>query len=219
MRLALRSVLATLVGYVLGNLPSAAVAQRAARGNHDLATEGTGNPGAANAAQVLGPGWGVTVSVADVAKATLAARLGGRLAGAHGANVAATAAVIGHCHPIGRAGGKGVAASIGHVIGTVPAYLPLDIVAAATTAKLPWFRHRTRAATSAGSIVWIATTTVWWRRRWPNPGAAPVTWTLPAGAVVSSAVIARRFKAEAARVDAHNGTIQNAGSARGEVAP
>lgn len=204
MRLAVRLVLAATVGYGLGNVPSAAVAQRLAGGQHDLATEGTGNPGAANAAHVLGRRWGAAVTFADVAKAAVAARVGRRIAGARGADVAATMAVIGHCHPVGRPGGKGVAASIGQVVGTAPAYLPLDAVTVFATAKLPFFRHRTRAATTAGSIVWVATTTSWRWRRWPNPGGAPVTWSLPAGAAVSSVVIARRFHTEAQRVEAHN---------------
>lgn len=198
-----RLALATMVGYALGTAPSAATAERFAGGGHDLTADGTGNPGAANAAQVLGAKWGIAVTVADIAKAVVAARLGRRLAGAHGANVAATMAVAGHCHPVGRRGGKGVAASVGQVIGTVPGYLPLDAATALITAKLPFFRHRTRAATTAGSIVWVATTTVWWRRRWPNPGGPPVSWSLPAGALVSSLVIAERFHAEVANVDAH----------------
>ena len=195
-------------GYGLGNLPSANVAQRVAGGAHDLTVDGTGNPGAANAAQVLGPRWGVAVTVADVAKALVAARLGRRVAGAHGANVAATLAVVGHCHPIGRRGGKGVAASVGQVMGTVPAYLPLDAATAAITAKLPAFRHRTRAATTAGSVVWVAATVAWWRKRWPNPGGPDPVWTLPAGALVSSVVIAGRFHAEAGRVEAHNAATE-----------
>ena len=204
---AFRLGLATGVGYVLGNLPSSAVAERLAGGGYTVAAEGTGNPGAMNTAHVLGKQWGAAVTVADIAKAAIAARIGRCLAGADGANAAATAAVIGHCHPIGRRGGKGVAASIGQVIGTVPAYLPLDAATAAVTTKLPWFRHRTRAATAAGSVVWVATTTLWWRRGWPNPGGAEPSAALPLGAFVSSVVIAERFRAEAAQVEAYNAAI------------
>lgn len=198
----IRLSVAALVGYVLGNLPSAGIAARLAGGGHDLAAEGTGNPGAMNASHLLGRGWGVAVSVSDIAKGAIAACVGRRLAGSAGANVAATAAVVGHCHPIGRPGGKGVATSIGQVIGTVPAYLPIDAAVAYGTTRLPWFASRTRAGTQAGSIVWIAATALWWRRRWPNPGGGEPSWLLPAGAAVSSAVIAGRFRAEAARVAA-----------------
>lgn len=201
-----RLLIAGFVGYVFGNLPSAGIVARLAGGAHDLTTEGTGNPGAMNAATVLGAKWGAAVSVADIAKGAAAAAAGRRVAGSDGANVAATAAVIGHCHPIGRRGGKGVATSVGQVIGTVPAYLPLDAAVAFGTAKLPWFRSRTRAGTHAGSVVWVVVTTLWWRRRWPNPGGGEPTWLLPVGAAVSSAVIAGRFRAEAARVAAFTET-------------
>jgi glycerol-3-phosphate acyltransferase PlsY len=201
-----RLSIASFVGYLLGNLPSAGIVTRLAGNGHDLTVEGTGNPGAMNAALVLGNRWGAVVSAADIAKGAAAAALGRRIAGSDGANAAATAAVIGHCHPIGRRGGKGVATSIGQVIGTVPAYLPLDAAVAFGTTKLPWFRSRTRAGTHAGSVVWVAATTLWWRRRWPNPGGGEPTWLLPTGAAVSSAVIARRFAAEAARVEASTET-------------
>ena len=199
---AIRLSAAALVGYALGNLPSAGLAARLADGEHDLATEGTGNPGAMNASHVLGTAWGAAVSIADIAKGTVAAVVGRRLAGPDGANVAATAAVVGHCHPIGRPGGKGVATSIGQVIGTVPAYLPIDAAVAYGTTRLPWFASRTRAGTQAGAVVWVTATTLWWRRGWPNPGGGAPTWSLPAGAAVSSAVIAGRFRAEAERVAA-----------------
>ena len=202
----LRLPIAGLVGLVLGNLPSAGIAARMAGGGHDLVTEGTGNPGAMNASHVLGKRWGAAVSAADIAKGAVAAAAGRRIAGSEGASVAATAAVVGHCHPLGRSGGKGVATSIGHVIGTVPAYLPIDAAVAYAATKLRWSRSQTRAGTYAGSVAWITATTLWWRRHWPNPGGGEPTWLLPAGAAVSSVVIARRFQAEAARVDAFAAT-------------
>ena len=88
------------------------------------------------------------------------------------------------------------------MIGTVPAYLPVDAAVAYGTTRLPWFASRTRAGTQVGAIVWVAATSLWWRGRWPNPGGGDPTWLLPAGAAVSSAVIAGRFRAEAARVAA-----------------
>jgi len=197
-----RLLVSAVAGYVVGLVPSADVAARAAGGNHDLRREGTGNPGGLNTAHVLGKGWGAAVAGADVAKGVAAASVGRRLAGPEGANVAATAAVVGHCHPIGRRGGKGVATSVGQVLGTFPAYLPVDVAAGYATTRLPWFRHRTRAATHAASAVWIVATTLWWRRQWPNPGGDRPTWALPVGAVVTSLVIAGRFEAEAERVAA-----------------
>ncbi len=60
------------------------------------------------------------------------------------------------CHPLGRSGGKGAATSIGHVIGAVPAYLPIDAAIVCGETKLPGPRNRTRAGTCAGGFWWPA---------------------------------------------------------------
>jgi glycerol-3-phosphate acyltransferase PlsY len=155
-----------------------------------------------NAAQQLGKGAGAAVAAGDVGKAAVAGWVGRWLAGAAGANAAASAAVIGHCFPPGRKGGKGVAASIGQVVATFPVYLPIDIAVGAAATMLPGARHRTRMATMVASSVWVASAALWWRRRWPNPGAEPASISLGVGALVSSAAIAVRFYAEADQVEA-----------------
>lgn len=197
-----RVALAGVAGYALGTLPSADIAARL--NGVDLRREGTGNPGAMNASHVLGKSWGAAVTVGDVGKGVAAARVGAALAGSAGANAAASAAVAGHCFPPGRGGGKGVATSIGQVIGTFPAYLPIDVVVGYLTTKLPVARHRTRAATTVASATWIAAATLAWRRGWRSPGGAPATVALPLGALASAAVIAARFAAEAENVEAYN---------------
>lgn len=202
-------VAAALVGYAAGNMPSADLAGRAA--GADLRSEGTRNPGAMNAAHVLGRKWGFVVSAADIAKGAAAARVGQRLAGPSGANVAATAAVLGHCFPIGRRGGKGVATSIGQVVGTFPAYLPVDIVIAAGTSALPFFAQRTRVATTVASATWIGCATAAWRGRFRNPGGVEPTVALPLAALASSIVIALRFAAEAGNVAAFNDAAKDHG--------
>lgn len=69
-------------------------------GGPDLRTSGSGNPGGANAAKVLGKRWGYSVMAADIAKGAVASAAGRRVAGDVGAHVAATAAVAGHCYPV-----------------------------------------------------------------------------------------------------------------------
>jgi len=209
-----RLLAAATGGYILGMIPSADAAVRlAGRSDLDVRRDGTGNPGGMNASHLLGKRWGAAVTATDVGKAYVAGRIGRRLAGELGSQVAATAAVVGHCHPVGRLGGKGVAASIGHVAATFPVYLPVDLAVGAATSAAPWFRQRTRTATTVASVCWVGATVLWWRRGLPNPGGTPAGPSLVAGAAVSSLVIAERFHAEVARVDAYNARIAAEGVA------
>ena len=201
-------------GYLLGMIPSADAAARMAR-HPDLRGAGTGNPGAMNAGHVLGKSWGAAVSVADVAKGVAAARLGRKLAGPAGANLASTAAVTGHCFPPGRSGGKGVATSIGQVIGTFPVYLPLDAAIALATAALP-LKQPTRTATTAASVTWVLTAAHWWWYGLRNPGGVTPTISLPLAAAASSAIIALRFAKGAETVKAF---YRQASTHQGHQAP
>jgi glycerol-3-phosphate acyltransferase PlsY len=185
-----------VVGYVAGTLPSADLATRlATAGDTDLRTEGSGNPGAANVGAVLGPKWGLGVMAADIGKAAAACGVGRRLAGGDGANIAGTAAVIGHCYPAhnGFKGGKGVAASVGQCAATFPAYFPIDVGVALATAVVPWWRRRAFAATAVSSACWVAGGVLWWRKGWSNAYGPEPSASLPAAAAVSSAVIITKF--------------------------
>lgn len=199
MRLLSSAVATPVLGYLFGTIPSADVAARMA-GGPNLRAAGSGNPGAANAATVLGPRFGLAVLLVDIAKGALAGRVGMRLAGATGAHVASSAAVIGHCYPVWNRfrGGKGVATSVGQVVATFPVYAPLDAAVAVATAVSPRWKQRSFAATSVASAVWVGSALLWWRKRWPTGWGPPATAALPAGALVSSAVIIGRF-ASAAR--------------------
>jgi acyl phosphate:glycerol-3-phosphate acyltransferase len=203
MNVAGRLLAAGGIGYVVGMAPSADVAARWAGGS-DLRSRGTGNPGGINASHVLGRKWGAAVSVADIGKGVAAGHLGRVIAGDAGANVAATAAVVGHCFPVGRSGGKGVATSVGQVVATFPSYLPLDMVVAFGTSAVPWLRQRTRTATTIASVTWVVTAALWWRRGLRNPGGVTPTVSLPLAAAASSAVILARFHSEVSKVDAYN---------------
>jgi glycerol-3-phosphate acyltransferase PlsY len=184
---------AGLAGYLLGTFPTADLAARlATRGRTNLRVEGSGNPGATNAAQVLGARWGVVVLVGDVAKGALAGTVGRALAGDPGAHVAATASVAGHIAPVWSRfrGGKGVATSAGACLTTFPAYFPLDVGVAVMGATT---KRNAEAATRLSCGAWVVAALVWWRRRWPNLwGPAPSGW-LPASAAASSAMILVKF--------------------------
>ncbi len=188
---------ASAIGYVAGLVPSASLAARAASGGQvDLRAAGTGNPGGANAAVVLGRRWGYGVMAADIAKGAVACRVGRRLAGDAGQHVAGVAAVVGHCYPVthGFNGGKGVATSVGQCLATLPAYVPIDLGVATAVAAGPW-RDRALPATMVASATWVAASLLWWRRQFPNAWGGSVTLGHPVAAAASSGIIATRFLA------------------------
>ncbi len=184
------------VGYLLGTLPSADVAAAiAAGGTVDLRTAGHRNPGAANAFQVLGLRYGLSVLAADVAKAGLAAVVGRRRGGATGAHVAAVGAVAGHCYPVWRRfrGGVGVAPSLGQCLATFPAYAPLDVAVATAVAAAPGVRKKVFTATAAASACWVLAGVVWWRRGWRNLWGPAPSAALPLANGASTLLILSRF--------------------------
>ena len=196
-----RLALAAAAGYALGMVPSADLAARwATGGDVDLRQTGSGNPGGVNARAVLGSRWGYGVMAADIAKAALACRMGGRLAGDTGQHLAGTGAVVGHCYPAVRGfdGGKGVGCSVGQCLATFPAYFPLDVGVAGLVAAGP-FRRRAFAATATASATWVAASVVWWKRGLPNGWGPRPSAALPLAAAVSSAVILSRFAREERR--------------------
>ena len=188
---------AAAAGYALGLVPSADVAARLASGGQvDLRQQGSGNPGGANAAAVLGARWGYAVMAADIAKGAVAARVGRRLAGDTGQHLAAFGSVVGHCYPVTKQfrGGKGVGCSVGQCLATFPAYLPADLAVAAAVAAGPW-KQRAFAATTVSSVTWVLAATLWCRRGWPNAWGGAPTAGLPLAAASSSVVIFQRFRA------------------------
>jgi len=192
-----RQGLAAAIGYALGLLPTAQLVARAvSRSDVDVTSKGTGNPGAANVAALLGKQPGAAVLVGDVAKAVVAGRLGRRIGGSTGLHIASTASLVGHCYPVTRRGrgGKGVATSIGQVLVSFPGYLPLDAAVAGAAYYHPRLRRDPGVAVAVSSGVWVAAALLWWRRRWPNPGGPPPDAAMASAAAVSSLVIALRFR-------------------------
>ncbi len=190
---AARLALAAFGGYLVGSVPSADLAARAAtRGRVDLREVGTGNPGATNAAQVLGTRWGLAVLAADVGKGAAGGVLGSAVAGPAGAYVASTAAVAGHIAPVWKRfrGGKGVATSAGACLAVFPAYFLIDLgVAVAGATRL----REAERATQVSCAVWVVAALVWWWRRWPNAWGPTPSAGLPVSAAASSAMILAKF--------------------------
>jgi acyl phosphate:glycerol-3-phosphate acyltransferase len=184
--------------YLIGSLPIADTATRiAARRNSDalvdLRAAGTGNPGALNAAKILGTRWGLAVLTGDVLKGCAASIAGRRIAGDNGAYVAGIGAVAGHCFPLlsGFRGGKGVATSAGTSVVCFPAYMPFDLALAGATVTLS--KGQAGMATYLASACFTAAAVYWHTRRKGNLwGPRPTRW-LPAYAASTSALIVYKF--------------------------
>lgn len=116
-----------IFSYVLGAFPTAYLAGRLLKGE-DIRKCGSGNVGATNALRVLGKGPGAAVLFIDVLKGTLAVTAFGDFIAAHNGwglpgvslqLLCGMAAVAGHNWPVflGFKGGKGVATTLGVLIG------------------------------------------------------------------------------------------------------
>jgi glycerol-3-phosphate acyltransferase PlsY len=182
-------VAAAVLGYLLGSLPSADLASRVAtRGGVDLRRSGSGNPGATNAAKVLGKRWGVAVLVVDIGKGVVAGLVGSALGGDAGAYLAATLVIAGHILPpwSGFRGGKGVATAAGACLAVFPVYFPAFIAVAAIVALAS---HNSELATQVSGGAWIVAAIVWWSASLPNgwgpePGLGLVAFTVAATAMI-----------------------------------
>jgi glycerol-3-phosphate acyltransferase PlsY len=197
--LKVRAIVAAAVAYLIGSFPTADVAAHVAarREHHDLVVDlreaGTKNPGALNAAKVLGTKWGLAVLAGDILKGVVACVVGRRVAGDRGAYAGGIGAVYGHCLPpwSGFRGGKGVATSAGTSVVCFPAYMPFDLALAGASAWLT--KGQAGTATYVASAVFTAAATHWWSRGRGNLwGPKPTAW-LPIYAASTSAIIAYKF--------------------------
>ena len=150
---------AILIGYVIGTLPTADAFARLR--SIDLHSEGSGNPGAANALLVGGRKLAVAVLIADLLKGASAVAIGRMLVGDPGA-AAGVAAVAGQIlNPWHRfRGGKGLAVSSGAAAAAFPpgfaATIPI-IVASAKAFGTAVAGLITLTALLGLAIIWAST--------------------------------------------------------------
>ena len=116
----MNEVLAIVLAYLLGSIPSGYLAGRL-RGI-DIREVGSKNVGATNVFRSLGKGIGLLVMAADIAKGIAAVALAIGLTDDPWPLLAAGAAILGHVFPawLGFRGGKGVAVTAGVTIGLMP---------------------------------------------------------------------------------------------------
>lgn len=132
-------ILSIASGYLLGSFPASYIAGKTLRGV-DIREHGSGNTGATNVFRVLGPAPGCIVLLADILKGWLPvffiAPAAASAMGVYGLGswlkiAAGISAVCGHNWPVflGFKGGKGVAVSVGALLGIAPAALSLAAAA------------------------------------------------------------------------------------------
>lgn len=139
-------VVAVVVGYLLGAIPSGVLVGRL-RGI-DPREVGSGRTGTTNAIRSLGLRWAAAVAVLDVTKGIVAVLVGSSIGpGPWAGALAGVAAVVGHVRSvfIGFSGGRGVATGAGAMLVLAPLAL---LVSLPEFALLVW---RTRYV-SLGSI-------------------------------------------------------------------
>jgi acyl phosphate:glycerol-3-phosphate acyltransferase len=143
---------AAVVGYLVGAINPAAIVARVF--GIDLRSTGSGNPGATNVTRALGPRWGVLVGFLDILKGFVPAFAFSALVGQGAGEIAGLAAVLGHItSPFlkGR-GGKGVATTLGAILGVVP-LLAIPVLAAFGIGVAVWHRVGLGAVLGAAALI------------------------------------------------------------------
>lgn len=150
------ALIAVVVGYFVGSINPAAMIAKA-RGI-DL-NEGSGNPGATNAARVMGRKTGAIVLVIDMLKGLLPVLLFSMLASPAVGGIAGFAAILGHMTSpfLKGKGGKGVATTLGVLLGAEPLWLIPVLLAFAVVFVIG---KRTGIASVAGALALIVTALV-----------------------------------------------------------
>lgn len=161
------AAIALVIGYLLGNFPSAVFISRHIL-KDDVRAHGSGNPGSTNMKRTFGNRWGVVTFLLDAGKCVLAILLGrwmGRVWGlvpaapAFGTALAGyfggTGAVLGHCWPVFShfKGGKGVACHYAFMAMTF--LWPAGAVIAAVTLTVYFFSHRISLVSLTASLLFF----------------------------------------------------------------
>ncbi len=184
------AVVAAVVSYLLGSIPSAYIVGRAFKGV-DIRKTGSGNMGAMNAIYEVGLLPGLIVGVSDVGKGTLAVYLGTLLCQLSNPSalalmivqlVCGLAAIAGHVYPVFfgfHRGGRGVATASGVLFYMIPMGIPFFIVLLLIVLAI------TRYLTISFAFAFLAFPIVVWVQ-WVTPVDIWLRTTLPALAWMNS---------------------------------
>jgi len=163
-------VVALLVGYLVGSVPTAGML--GLMWGVDLRGEGTGNPGAANALRTAGAWLALSVLVVEAIKGYAAVTAGAWLGDETGAVAAGLGAVAGNVYNVWYrfGGGKGLGISLGVLAGVWPIVL-LPTLGVLVVAVLISRSSGIASLAAIGALV--ASSLVWMVNVWPTGGVAP----------------------------------------------
>jgi glycerol-3-phosphate acyltransferase PlsY len=156
----MRELFATLLGYLLGSIPTGVLVARV-YGRVDLTQMGSGRTGATNVLRTLGKRAAALAFAGDFLKGSLAVTLGGLLAPTDGRGMALAgiAAVLGHCYSpfIGFKGGRGVTTGLGSLLVlSPPAALGATVVGAIAIALTRYVSLGSILGVVTGSVLLVA---------------------------------------------------------------
>lgn len=114
-------VLFAIIAYIVGSIPSGLIVGKLGY-NIDIREHGSGNLGGTNTFRVLGKKAGLIVTISDILKGTIAARIPWMFAADVNILIIGIFAVIGHMYPVFAKfkGGKAVATSGGVILAVEP---------------------------------------------------------------------------------------------------
>jgi len=196
------TVVAGLIGYAVGTIPTAVWLARA-RGI-DLRQGGSGNPGANNARQLGGTGLAAAVLLVEIGKGAGAVIAGNALAGEVGAIVAGLGAIAGNVYNLWYRfkGGKGLGIAAGVMLALWPGGL---LVMLATIAGGALLTRSSGKATLIALGMAMAGSVAWWMWEWDNAWGAPAR-LLPSLALGTVALIFPKHLTDA-RAHAKRATV------------
>lgn len=150
------AVVGAICGYAIGSINPAAIIARAK--GVDL-HGGSGNPGATNAARLMGKRTGIIVAVLDILKGLIPVLVFSAIAGPGVAEIAGFFAVVGHITSpfLKGKGGKGVATMAGVLLGAYPLWLIPVLICFGIGFLIS---HRMGIASVFGSIALVVTAIV-----------------------------------------------------------
>lgn len=207
------SVGAILVGYLCGSIPFGLLVGKLK--GVDIRQHGSGNIGATNVGRVLGRPWGIMAFVLDVAKGLIPVLAFGFLARAWGASdtasrptvnllwsAVAASCVFGHLFPVflGFRGGKGVATSLGALLGMYPYFTLPGVVAFAFWVVLTLGTRYVSVGSVGAAVAFPIIFAVFATVRQDHWGRAADLWPLHVFAIIIALLVVYRHRSNLQRL-------------------